>query len=241
MKSFYSVLGAVVLIGWCTLTSASEEGLYLDRKLAFANPKHDNPDLPNVLLIGDSISIGYTAYVRRALEGKADVYRIPTNARNSAYGVEKIDEWLTKGGHQWNVIHFNWGLWDICYRHPESKTQGNRDKVNGTLTETLEGYRANLEKIVARLKETDANLIWCAITPVPEREAGRKQGDDLKYNEVAAETMLSNGIQINDLHSHALSKLPETMIKEGDVHFTEDGYIHLADQVTDEILAAIRK
>ena len=38
-----------------------------------------------------------------------------------------------------------------------------------------------------------------------------------------------------------LSKLPETMIKEGDVHFTEDGYIHLADQVTDEILAAIRK
>ena len=109
------------------------------------------------------------------------------------------------------------------------------------MTETLEGYRANLEKIVARLKETDAKLIWCAITPVPKREAGRKQGDDLKYNEVAAETMLSNGIQINDLHSHALSKLPETMIKEGDVHFTEDGYIHLADQVTDEILAAIRK
>ena len=42
----------------------------------------------NLLLIGDSISIGYTAYVRRELQGKADVYRIATNGRNSAYGVE---------------------------------------------------------------------------------------------------------------------------------------------------------
>ncbi len=220
---------------------ASKEELYLDRKLAFANPEVDNPDLPNVLLIGDSISIGYTAYVRRDLIGKADVYRIPTNAKNSAYGLEHLDDWLEMKSLKWDVIHFNWGLWDLCYRHPESKVQGNRDKVNGTLTETLEGYRSNMEEIVARLKQTDATLIWCTTTPVPEGEAGRKLGDDVKYNQVAAEIMKANNVRINDLHSHALLRLPETMIREGDVHFTEEGYIHLGSKVAKEVSAVLAK
>tara|TARA_R110002072_G_scaffold302615_1_gene486847 strand:- start:135401 stop:136210 length:810 start_codon:yes stop_codon:yes gene_type:complete len=222
-------------------TLASKEELYLDRKEAFSNPKKDNPDLPNVLLIGDSISIGYTAYVRRQLKGKADVFRVPVNARNSVYGLAQLNKWLALESFKWDVIHFNWGLWDLCYRHPKSKTQGNRDKVNGTLTESLDGYRTNLEKIVARLKETEATLIWCATTPVPEGEAGRKTGDDLKYNQVAAEIMKANGVLINDLHSHALLKLPETMVREGDVHFTEPGYIHLADKVSRDISSAIAK
>ena len=38
-----------------------------------------NPNLPNVLLIGDSISIGYTLPVRVALMGEANVFRIPEN------------------------------------------------------------------------------------------------------------------------------------------------------------------
>lgn len=220
---------------------ASDEELYLDRKQAYANPEEDNPDLPNVLLIGDSISIGYTAYVRRQLKEKADVYRIPTNAKNSAYGLEHLDDWLAMKSLKWDVIHFNWGLWDLCYRHPESSVQGNRDKANGTLTESLEGYRSNMKKIVARLKQTDATLIWCTTTPVPEGEAGRKLGDDVKYNQVAAEIMKANEVKINDLHSHALLRLPETMVREGDVHFTEQGYIHLASKVATEVSAALAK
>ncbi|MEO1528828.1 MAG: sulfatase-like hydrolase/transferase, partial [Planctomycetota bacterium] len=220
---------------------ASEEELYLDRKQAYANPEKDNPHLPNVLLIGDSISIGYTAYVRRELSGTADVYRIPTNAKNSAYGLEHLDDWLEMNSLKWDVIHFNWGLWDLCYRHPESKVQGKRDKVMGTLTESLEGYRSNMKKIVARLKKTDATLIWCATTPVPEGEAGRKFGDDVKYNRVAAEIMKASEVKINDLHSHARLRLPETMVREGDVHFTEVGYIHLAGKVATEIASALTK
>ncbi len=45
---------------------------------AFA-PIKVNPKLPNVLLIGDSISIGYTPATRKFLAGKANVHRIPTN------------------------------------------------------------------------------------------------------------------------------------------------------------------
>ena len=218
---------------------ASEDELYNRKREAFANPKVDNPDLPNVLLIGDSISIGYTPYVRRKLAGKADVYRIKGNAQTSSTGVKNLDSWLKKKPAKWDVVHFNWGLWDLCYRHPKSKVQGHRDKVNGTLAITLDQYKANMEKNVARLKETDAKLIWCATTPVPEKEAGRKVGDDLKYNKIAEEIMKANGVLINDLHSHALLKLPEIMAQEGDVHFNEPGYRHLADKVVAEILSAI--
>ncbi|MGJ8726340.1 MAG: SGNH/GDSL hydrolase family protein [Roseibacillus sp.] len=220
---------------------ASEEELYTNRKSAFTNPKVDHPDRPNVLLIGDSISIGYTPFVRKTLEEKADVYRIAGNGKHSSFGLENLDKWLTKKPAKWDLIHFNWGLWDLCYRHPESKVQGHRDKERGELTTSLADYESNLEKIGLRLKETGATLIWCATTPVPEGEAGRKLGDDLKYNEVAAKVMKKHGVLINDLHSHALEKLPETMVRKGDVHFTNEGYQHLAEKVMQEISAALEK
>lgn len=74
--------------------------------------------------------------VRKRLRGKADVFRIPGNGKNSAYGLKNLDKWI--GKRKWDVIHFNWGLWDLCYRHPKSKVQGRRDKVNGTITATPE-------------------------------------------------------------------------------------------------------
>jgi hypothetical protein len=204
---------------------------------AFAMPK-DDPSLPNVLLIGDSISIGYTVDVRKMFKGKADVFRIPTNGQASDFGLQNIDKWL--GNRQWDVIHFNWGLWDICYRNPESKEQGHRDKVNGTLSVTPDQYRENLEKIVARLKESGAELIWCATTPVPEGEAGRKVGDEIAYNRIAAEIMGKQGVAINDLHAHALKKLPGIALKKGDVHFTAAGNAHLADKVAESISAGLK-
>ena len=50
----------------------------------------DDPALPRVLLIGDSISIGYTVPTRRLLEGKANVHRIPTNGGPTTRGLEHI-------------------------------------------------------------------------------------------------------------------------------------------------------
>lgn len=244
-KTISGICGALLLLSlshaYGAEKPAGEAEPVVRKRGAFANPKTDNPDLPNVLLIGDSISIGYTPYVRGLLKDKADVYRIPTNGKNSSHGVEKLDGWLKMKSLKWDVIHFNWGLWDLCYRNPKSKTQGNRDKVNGTLTATTEEYAKNMEKIVARLKKTGATLIWCATTPVPEGEAGRRLGDDIKYNKIAEKIMKANGVLINDLHSHALLKLPETQTKKGDVHFTGPGYQHLATKVASEISAALAK
>ncbi len=218
---------------------ADKSELYTGKEYtnAFAMPK-DDPALPNVLLIGDSISIGYTVDVRKILKGKADVFRVPTNGQASDFGLQNIDKWL--GDRKWDVIHFNWGLWDICYRHPESKEQGHRDKINGTLSVTPEQYRENLEKIVARLKETGAELVWCATTPVPEGEVGRKVGDEIIYNGIAAEIMRKQDIAINDLHTHALRKLPGIAVKKGDVHFTAEGCAHLAEKVAETLSARLK-
>ncbi len=241
----YKIQTTILLFTLSILNSFAAEKLESDSELyegkefqnAFANPK--DTELPNVLIIGDSISIGYTVHTRKLLKGKADVFRIKGNGKFASFGLKNIDNWL--GKKKWDVIHFNWGLWDICYRNPKSKEQGHRDKVNGTLTATPEAYTRDMKAIVAKLKNSNAKLIWCTTTPVPNHEAGRKMGDEIKYNKIAGEIMKENNIAINNLHAHALLALPKIQIKKGDVHFTKNGYNHLAEKVAEEILKALKK
>ena len=47
-------------------------------------------------------------------------------------GLKHIESWLAKGN--WNIVQFNWGVWGLCYRHPDSKVQGKKDKEKGTIT-----------------------------------------------------------------------------------------------------------
>lgn len=193
--------------------------------------------LPKVLIIGDSISMAFTPHVAEQLEGTADVKHHQGNAQHTGTGLKKIDQWI--GTTKWDVIHFNWGLWDLCYRHPQSKVQGKRDKVNGTLTTTLEQYEKNLRELVSRLQKTEAKLIWAHTTVVPEQEAGRFVGDDQKYNEVAAKIMRKQGITINDLHSLSSKFPPDLFSGPGNVHYTQDGYRKIAEQVADHILKCL--
>ena len=200
----------------------------------------DDPALPRVLLVGDSISIGYTLATRERLTGKANLHRIPTNSGHTGMGIAGVPKWLkTEDGKKWDVIHFNFGLWDLCYRNPKSKNQGNRDKVNGTQTHSIEQYVANLETIVGELKKTGAALIFATTTPVPEGEAGRKVGDDLRYNEAALKVMKRHGIAVNDLHAAIAGKMTEFAKAPGDVHFTEQGSALLADHVAGAIEAKL--
>ena len=203
-----------------------------------------DPALPNVLILGDSISIGYTLPVREKLHGKANVFRPmrpdkqPDNCGDTPLGLAKLDQWL--GDTRWDVIHFNWGLWDLCYRHPESKEQGNRDKVNGKLSTPPEDYERNLEKLVAKLKTSGAKLVWANTTLVPDGEAGRFVGDDMKYNAIAARVMERHHIPINDLHAVSKAFAPALFVKPGDVHFTPEGSAKLAAQVAEMISARLK-
>lgn len=185
--------------------------------------------LPEILIIGDSISLGYTPLVAEILSGQAVVEHHEGNAQHTGTGLEKLDDWLGDG--DWDLILFNWGLWDLCYRHPESTVPGRRDKVNGTVTHTLDQYRANLEELVARLKKTGATLVWASTTLVPENEPGRFAGDDIRYNQVAAEIMRTHGIRVVDLHAVTKAFAPELFRAPGDVHYTGPGYRKIAEHV----------
>lgn len=105
----------------------------------------DDPALPRVLLIGDSISRGYTLAVRKALAGKANVHRAPENCGPAANGLRKLDIWLGQG--KWDLIHFNFGIHDRA-TPPEV-------------------YEQRLEALVGRLQKTGARLMWASSTPLP--------------------------------------------------------------------------
>lgn len=194
--------------------------------------------LPKVLLIGDSISMGYTPMVVERLKDEAEVSRNRGNAKNTGYGLETIDAWLADG--PWDVIHFNWGLHDVCYRNPESPNPGNRDKVGGAIMTPPEPYEANLEKLVLRLKETGAALIWASTTIVPEGDDGRFVGDEVKYNAAAERIMKKHGVAINDLHAVSAGLPAEAFRGPGNVHYTDEGSRRLADRVAESIRAALK-
>jgi hypothetical protein len=195
-------------------------------------------ELPRVLLIGDSISIGYTPHVTSTLKGKAKVIHHRGNAQHTSTGLKMIDRWL--GKTSWDVIHFNWGLWDLCYRSPQSNNPGRRDKVNGKLTTSLAAYEANLNNLVRRLKKTKAHLIWAHTTTVPQGEVGRKVGDDDRYNLIAERVMKAHGIRINDLNALTDQFSSEIFVKPGDVHYGVEGYKRIGAVVAGEITKSLQ-
>ncbi len=185
----------------------------------------DNPALPRVLLIGDSISIGYTVPVQEQLSGRANVHRIPTNGGPTTRGLASLDKWL--GNSSWDVIHFNWGLHDLKYVDKKG-TLVNVE--HGQPQVSIETYESNLRKLVARLKLTKAKLIWRSTTPVPEGAKGRVAGDAARYNAVAASIMQECDIAIDDQYSFALPRL-KAIQRPANVHFTAEGSRKLATQV----------
>jgi len=117
-------------------------------------------NMPQVLIIGDSISIGYTEPVMTILEGKAVVARPKENCQGTTRGMEAIDEWL--GSHKWNVIHFNWGLHDL--KHVKEDGLNSNDP-NDRQQAPIDQYEKNLDILVKRLKKTGAKLIFATTTP----------------------------------------------------------------------------
>lgn len=187
---------------------------------------------PRILIIGDSISLGYTPFVKEYLSEQAMVTHNPGNAQHTGTGLAKIEEWL--GDETWDIIQFNWGLWDLCYRHPDSEVQGSRDKVNGTITYTVDKYAANLDSLVSVLREeTDAKLIFVTTTYVPENEAGRFADDAIAYNDAARAIMEKHSVTINDIYDASISIHHEFGKGSDDVHYVREGYEKLGVLVAD--------
>ncbi len=203
-------------------------------EIVFAQRK----DLPNVLILGDSISIGYTETVQSILEGKANVFRPmkedgkPWNCQGTTYGIKHIDAWLSVS--EWDVIHFNFGLHDL--KHIDPETGRNSTNPDHPQQAGLKEYKKNLEEIVEKLKATNAKLIFGTTTPFPDKPEGplRRSDQAEKYNKVALKIMKKNDILINDLYGYVLPRM-EALQRPNNVHFTRQGSEHLAEKVANEI------
>jgi len=246
VKNFFRTLAclAIVASGIFVMAQAPDTKKEPAKKAPAKNdamtPITETPGLPRVLLIGDSISIGYTLPVRELLKGKANVHRVLTNC-GPTKGPEKVDAWLVDkrtGGEKWDVIHFNFGLHDL--KHSDDKgtlvpvTKDSKRQVSP------EDYEKNLRAIVGKLKATGAKLIWCSTTPVPEGARGRVPGDEVLYNEIALKIMKEHNIAVDDLYAFAKPRLDKIQNK-ADVHFSTAGSKELAGQVVSTIEAALKK
>jgi len=185
----------------------------------------DDPGLPNVLLIGDSISIYYTDTVRRLLAGHADVYRTPMGPGKAETLFESLDDFLANG--TWDVIHFNSGLHDFA------RTEGT--------PEDLAVYRKNLETIIAKLRTTGAKLVWGNTTPVPEKAIASSDLRCQAYNAEAAKLMAEEGIAVNDLYSAILPNHPLYWTAPNNIHFNSLGSALLGRRVANAVLAELRE
>ncbi|MCX6910113.1 MAG: SGNH/GDSL hydrolase family protein, partial [Verrucomicrobia bacterium] len=134
------------------------------------------PDLPRVVLIGDSITAGYALLVAKRLAGKAVVVSPAGSGGDSGQVLAHLEEWLVR--EKPAVVHFNCGLDDL------SRTK-------------LAQYESNLRQIVERLRrETSIAVVFANTTPVTnEREADVK-----RYNATAAAVMHAANVPVHDLH-----------------------------------------
>jgi acyl-CoA thioesterase-1 len=218
----------LAVLASAALAQAPKASVKKERKPNPAMAKiEDVPGLPRVLIIGDSISIGYTLDVRELLKGKANVHRIPTNGGPTTNGLKNIQAWL--GDSKWDVIHFNWGLHDLKYIQDDPSKRADPKASGSHLQVALLDYEKNLAALVKTMQATGAKLIWCATTPVPAGSDGRIESDEVKYNEAAARVMTAAGIPTNDLRAHALAK-PEAQLP-ANVHYSPEGSRYLAEKV----------
>ena len=243
MKRIVLLLLSLAPLAFAASTPATKSAPPVAKEFA---PIVDDPKLPRVLIIGDSVSVAYTLDVRKNLAGVANVHRIPTNggSTRTALGEYGLIRWL-KPGEKWDVIHFNEGLHDLSYRFPDDRDKNDKGEYasptnGGRPNVSVEQYEKNLRLIVARLKQTGAKLIWTSTTPIPDNPAQKQTAASvIEKNALAAEVMKKHGIPTDDLFSAMTPRLAEFQ-PPLDVHFTGAGYDFLGATVGEAILSRLK-
>jgi lysophospholipase L1-like esterase len=181
-------------------------------------PDANEPKLPRVLLIGDSITGGYGPKVEEALKGKASVARL-TTSKSIGDPVLLMEVALVLGQCRFDVVHFNNGLHGSGYSEEE--------------------YRQHFPELVATIRKhaAQAKLIWATTTPV--RQAGNLNviAEDTKRvearNKIAEGIVAREKIAVNDLFG-LVKGHPEYWSADG-VHFNAQGTAAQAAQVVGRI------
>jgi lysophospholipase L1-like esterase/dienelactone hydrolase len=185
---------------------------------------------PRVLLLGDSIRIGYAPILIKKLNGIAKVTHIgEENGGDTVNTLKSLERWLAE--HKPDLVHINCGLHDLRF-NPKTMTY----------QVSVEQYGKNLESIIERIQKHTPRIIFANTTPIlDERHAARKAGFDRKnsdvqkYNDVAMSLMRMKGIPINDLYRIVQHYDPSKLMTKDGTHYTPEGSERLADAAADSI------
>ncbi len=183
--------------------------------------------MKQVVLIGDSIRMGYQETVRETLAGRADVWGPEQNGGTSENLLAHVEEWIV--ARQPDILHLNCGLHDL------RKEFGQEASVV-----PLDRYAENVRAILdGALTKTKATVIWALTTPVNQawhRERKlfeRWENDVVAYNKVATDIARQRGIAVNDLFAVVMEAGRDKALLPDGVHFTPAGYALLGKAVAE--------
>ena len=189
--------------------------------------------MKNVLVLGDSIRIGYDKSIKASLEGIARVEFPEENCRFAAFLFRHFNDYIKLfNGEKIDVIHFNTGLWD-CLRMYGEEPQT-----------PIEIYSYFMERLCVRIKKLapEAKVIFASSTAVisekMESDFKRYNEEIEAYNKVALEIVRKHGFLVNDLYP--ISKaLPDSAHSDGVHYYTEEGTRAFAEPTLEYISQAL--
>ncbi|MBE6374126.1 MAG: hypothetical protein E7055_18925 [Lentisphaerae bacterium] len=205
--------------------------------------------MKNLLLLGDSIRLGYDSFVQEKLAGRMNVYFSGDNGRFAQYTLRALSDWKeTLSLPEIDVVHWNNGLWDVLHLSAKSSrcdgeasgetiSQGNVPQECGFDKDPLtppEMYRYMLGRILTRINQLfpKAAVIFATTTPVIEEQAiwgYRSNMEIAAYNQVAREVLIPRGVKINELGDFAAWKC--SAFHRDWVHYNDEGSNLLADEI----------
>lgn len=191
--------------------------------------------MKKVLLLGDSIRMGYAPYVRELLKGKCEVYDDEQdNGRYAAYTLWQANQMFKKYG-KFDVVHWNNGYWDMNIEPPMTEP-----------FHPIDEYVHFLKRIIKEIRKNGAEIIFATTLPLLEggmtydvtgtgAQIAYDNDSVLRYNKAAVELMNQENITVNDLYTLMLQdknyyKCPDKL------HLTQEGYQVCAKQTADMIL-----
>lgn len=188
--------------------------------------------MKKVVLIGDSIRMGYELAVREELAGLADVWGPEENGAHTVNVIMHLQEWV--GKRQPDVVHVNAGLHDL-----KTDRWDGRDTVV-----PLAHYRDNVARIIRWVRtHTDASVVWATTTPVNHdlahaahagaRDFSRYSEDVVAFNAEAVEMARSLDVPVNDLYAVIVAAGQAALQTDDGVHFTPDGCAALGKAAAD--------
>lgn len=174
--------------------------------------------MKKVVLIGDSIRMGYDKYVKEALAGAAEVYYPEENCRFSVHVLRFVHEWKDKGawGDDVDLVHWNAGLWDALELFGDEPLM------------PIDAYAQLIARIDKRLRMLfpKAKLVFATSTTVQENRMRaffqRHNSTIAQYNQAALKALENTDTVINDLYE-LVKDLPESYHSDFVHFYTPEG------------------